>query len=132
MAKTLSDRQMMELKERLQERRAELREKIRQELLRSDDETYGELAGRVHDEGDASVADLLADIRIATVDNLVRESKEIEEALQRMTAGTYGVCEECGGYIEPARLLAHPTAKRCFNCQTQYEKTHAGEQRSSL
>lgn len=132
MAKALTGQQMMKLKQRLQERSGELRAKIQQELMRSDNETFAELAGRVHDEGDASVADLLADIRIATVDNLVREARDIEEALKRMEDGVYGICEECGGHIEPERLMAHVTARRCFNCQTQYEKTHAGEQRFSL
>lgn len=131
-AQALSDQQRMELRQQLQERRDALRAQIQQELLRSDNETYSELAGRVHDEGDASVADLLADIRLATVDNLVREVTDIEDALQRLMNGAYGVCRECGGNIEPERLLAHPTARRCFNCQTQYEKTHAGEQRFSL
>lgn len=132
MAKALTGQQMMKLKQRLQERNGELRAKIQQELMRSDNETFAELAGRVHDEGDVSVADLLTDIRIATVDNLVREAKDIEGALKRMEEGVYGICEECGGYIEPERLMAHATARRCFNCQTQYEKTHAGEQRFSL
>jgi DnaK suppressor protein len=128
----LSDRQRLDLGRKLQARRVALREEIRRELLRTENETYGELAGRVHDEGDASVADLLADINIAIISNQVRELRGIEEALQRMHSGAYGTCKDCIGPIEPERLAAHPSATRCYTCQTRHEKTHAGEPRPTL
>ena len=34
----------------------------------------------------------------------------------------YGECVDCGEAIAPARLAAHPTAKRCIKCQGAYEK----------
>ncbi|KRE43058.1 hypothetical protein ASG74_07440 [Knoellia sp. Soil729] len=39
--------------------------------------------------------------------------REIEAALQRVEAGTYGVCEFCGRAIAPGRLEARPTARTC-------------------
>lgn len=47
---------------------------------------------------------------------------EIEEALGRMDAGTYGVCEDCGEDIAPARLFANPTARLCVHCQADRER----------
>jgi len=47
--------------------------------------------------------------------------KEIEEALARMDTGVYGVCEECGDDIGPARLFANPTARLCVHCQSDRE-----------
>ena len=38
----------------------------------------------------------------------------VESALARMEAGTYGVCTECGGEIEGARLDAMPSAATCI------------------
>jgi len=38
---------------------------------------------------------------------------ELLQALERIVNGTYGVCEECGAAIEPARLEANPAAKTC-------------------
>jgi DnaK suppressor protein len=47
---------------------------------------------------------------------------DIEAALERLDAGTYGQCTDCGVTIPPARLNAYPTAKRCIDCQTQKEQ----------
>src|ERR1700737_3469089 len=47
---------------------------------------------------------------------------EIEEALKRVDAGTYGVCEMSGKQIPHARLEAIPFARFTVECQTQIEK----------
>jgi len=121
----LSDEDLQELKGKLEQRHKELGEDIRQELLRYDDEGYNELAGRVHDLEEESVADLLVDINLASVDHYLRELREVEEALERIRQGTYGVCVDTGEPIELARLRAYPTAKRSLHAQEIYEKTHA-------
>jgi DnaK suppressor protein len=50
------------------------------------------------------------------------ELGDIEAALERLDAGTYGQCTDCGVTIPPARLNAYPTAKRCIACQTVAEQ----------
>jgi RNA polymerase-binding protein DksA len=45
----------------------------------------------------------------------------IEEALDRVRAGTFGICKKCGTLIPKARLEAVPTAKMCINCKSQQE-----------
>jgi DnaK suppressor protein len=50
------------------------------------------------------------------------ELGDIEAALERLDAGTYGQCSECGAIIPPARLNAYPTAKRCIDCQISAEQ----------
>jgi DnaK suppressor protein len=47
---------------------------------------------------------------------------EIEEALKRFDAGTYGICEMSGKPIPQARLEAIPFARFTVECQTQIEK----------
>jgi len=47
---------------------------------------------------------------------------EIEEALKRVDAGTYGICEMSGKQIPHARLEAIPFARFTVECQTQIEK----------
>lgn len=118
----LNENQLARLKQQLQARFVQLKETVRQELLRSDDERYLELAGRVHDTGDEAVADLLADINLAVVDQHVREIQDIENALLRMGEGRYGICVDCDDDIGYKRLHAYPTAKRCHTCQVKYEK----------
>lgn len=41
----------------------------------------------------------------------------IEEALQRIDKGTYGVCRDCGNGIAPARLKAIPWTRVCIDCK---------------
>ncbi len=44
---------------------------------------------------------------------LLARRAEVRQALERIANGTYGMCEECGAPIEPARLEANPAAKTC-------------------
>jgi DnaK suppressor protein len=41
---------------------------------------------------------------------------EIDSALERVEAGTYGRCEICGTQISPERLEARPAARLCLTC----------------
>ena len=42
--------------------------------------------------------------------------RAVQAALERIAAGTYGICGACGQPIAPARLKAVPEATRCVNC----------------
>ena len=42
--------------------------------------------------------------------------REIEDALSKFDAGTYGRCESCGNQIAEARLEAMPAARLCIDC----------------
>jgi DnaK suppressor protein len=110
---------------KLRERWCDLREETREALARSDNETYADIAGRVGDLEDQSLADLLVDVNLAEVTRDVEEIRAIERALQRIVLGTYGVCVSCGQPIERERLEARPTANRCAACQRAYEHDHA-------
>ena len=46
----------------------------------------------------------------------------IEEALDRVRNGTFGVCKKCGKLIPTPRLEAVPTAKMCIDCKTKQER----------
>jgi RNA polymerase-binding protein DksA len=52
------------------------------------------------------------------------ELRDIDAARERIAAGRYGQCIDCGADIAFERLKAQPTAARCVACQTRYEKTH--------
>jgi RNA polymerase-binding transcription factor DksA len=41
---------------------------------------------------------------------------ELDRAQERLAAGTYGACGQCGEPIEIERLTAHPTAPTCVSC----------------
>jgi DnaK suppressor protein len=42
--------------------------------------------------------------------------KDVNNALEKISKGTYGVCENCGKKIDEKRLLACPEAKTCLKC----------------
>jgi RNA polymerase-binding protein DksA len=121
----LTQQQSNELARALDTRRAVLLEEIRTELERSGEQHYIDLADRVADSGEASVADLLVDLEAAMTDRDMRELREIDAAQQRMRDGSYGTCRDCGGEIDFERLRANPVAVRCIVCQTQHEKSFA-------
>jgi RNA polymerase-binding protein DksA len=73
--------------------------------------------------GDVGVDDESADAGTATferekelsIEQNVRDLiQKIERALQRIDAGTYGICERCGNPIEKARLKALPYVDLCI------------------
>ena len=46
---------------------------------------------------------------------------EVEHALEKFGAATYGLCDICGKPIDPARLEALPQASLCLSCRTHYK-----------
>jgi RNA polymerase-binding transcription factor DksA len=106
---------------KLRERRLALREEIRVTLLRADAERYANIADRIGEAEDHALAALLSDVSHAAVARDAGEISDIDLALQRMAAGTYGVCIACHASIPLDRLTAFPTAKRCLRCQQLHE-----------
>jgi DnaK suppressor protein len=57
-----------------------------------------------------------------------REQKllvKIEGALERISSGNYGSCEECGEGIAMERLKARPVTTLCIECKTEQEAQEA-------
>lgn len=54
---------------------------------------------------------------LALEKTLEKQLKNIGEALAKIEAGTYGLCEKCGKEIDVDRLRAYPSAKNCMNCR---------------
>jgi RNA polymerase-binding transcription factor DksA len=55
----------------------------------------------------------------ALAGSLSENLAEIEAALEKLEAGTYGQCEDCGQAIAPARLEAMPSARLCIACASK-------------
>jgi DnaK suppressor protein len=98
------------------------REPTRQRLAALADDFAGVVAAsrdtNADDEHDPEGATIA--FERSQVDALVRQARahleEIDAALGRVTAATYGTCERCGRPISPARLEARPTARTCVEC----------------
>jgi RNA polymerase-binding protein DksA len=123
---SLSQPQLQEFSGLLKARESELRKAIHAEMLRSGDKAHVELAGKVQDRGEESVADMLADLQIAELNRETRELADVEAALRRVRDATYGMCIDCGETVAVPRLRAYPAAKRCIDCQERHDNRRGG------
>ena len=121
---TLDQQSLAACEQQLRERAGQLRMEIRSTLDRSADESHARIAELARDAEDDSFSNLIVDLNYAEIEREADELRRIDAALFRLSAGNYGVCEDCGQPIAAARLAAEPTATRCIRCQEIYEKTH--------
>lgn len=110
----------------LQKRGEQLRREIRDTLLRVNADRYALLADQVRDSKDLSVAQLLTEAGAADIARDAQELADVQNALERLRSGRYGICTDCGADVPHARLQAYPTAKRCRPCQEKHEQRRGG------
>jgi RNA polymerase-binding transcription factor len=73
-------------------------------------------AGRVAEEDQAQVThDEFVSLSLNRME--YQKLRQLQEALDRLEAGEYGVCQGCEDPIPPRRLQAVPWAKYCVKCQ---------------
>ena len=75
------------------------------------------------EDSEAQVA-TARDLEFALGEREIAELGAIDAALQRITAGTFGECTDCGTHIPAARLQVAPDAPRCIHCQEKVETHH--------
>lgn len=76
----------------------------------------------IQDIGDEAANTYSKQILLSLNENERMRLQEVDESLDRIANGTYGICEECGGPIGLKRLEVRPVAKYCVPCKTQMEK----------
>ena len=126
-----TDARLVQTASNLRGRAAVLRADIARELRKHDAERFGLLAANVADSAETAVADLIGDIYLAEIDRDVLELRDVEGALKRVSAGTYGRCVDCGNPIDPERLELNPHVARCVPCQESAEHSRQGAQHST-
>ena len=105
-------------KQRLQDKERELQSDI------------ARLEGEARDSGEAEVRDSIDDATTSqgASEALQEESLasqtliQVQDALKRIEAGTYGKCTRCGRQIEAARLEAVPWAAYCLEDQEKQDR----------
>lgn len=101
------------------------RERLERDLahLRGDADAEPRDASERLDAGpDDAVATYDHEFDEGVADDLEAAIAEVDEALGRIAAGTYGRCVDCGGEIPPKRLAALPASARCVECQRKRER----------
>lgn len=78
------------------------------------------------DEADLMRVNEDREMSFATRSLLVERANKLAEALERLRGGEYGLCQECGENIAPARLRAMPEVTTCVACQDRLERSTRG------
>jgi RNA polymerase-binding transcription factor DksA len=107
------------LRDQLQEERARVREQLARLGHGTPDDQGG--ANLDFDENFADSGQVTAERgEVEALSGQLSETLEdIEDALAKFDAGTYGQCESCGQPIPEARLEAMPAARLCISCASQ-------------
>jgi DnaK suppressor protein len=110
----------------LKTRRGALVSLIRDNTHRATDSELLSFGERTQEVGDWPSLEGLDETQVAMLKAELAELSDIDAALSRLGAGSYGACVSCGASISPERLTAQPTAIRCLACQEESEKAGAG------
>ncbi|MBL3669750.1 TraR/DksA family transcriptional regulator [Streptomyces sp. M2CJ-2] len=117
--------------EEVEDARAELMAEVlrlREEISSSE----RSLAGLMRDSGDGAGDDqvdtgtknITREHELALAANAREMLTQYERAMQRLDAGTYGLCENCGDPIGKARMQAFPRATLCVECKQKQERRY--------
>jgi DnaK suppressor protein len=118
----LTPERLAEVKDRLLGRKKLLWLEVKDQLKSSIGDGYQEMLATARDEEDQATVSLMAETSLTLLGPKRQELESIEEALQRLETGTYGLCEVCGQSIEPRRLEIMPETPLCRGCMSQREK----------
>jgi RNA polymerase-binding transcription factor DksA len=78
------------------------------------------------DVGDVAFDRSRAEVEHDLIELSLKELTQIAQVRDRIAAGAYGNCLECGETIAPARLEVNPLAQRCAACQSVFERQIGG------
>ena len=105
----------------------EIRKKIlrqRELLLAEAREALNALPGQTvfPDMGDQATAETDRNFMLRLRSREQKLIKKIDDALDRIDNGTFGICDDCGMEINIKRLDARPVTTLCMECKTQQEE----------
>jgi RNA polymerase-binding protein DksA len=80
--------------------------------------------GAGDDQADTGAKNITREHEMALAANAHEMLVQTERALDRLDAGTYGLCENCGDPIGKARMQAFPRATLCVECKQKQERRY--------
>jgi DnaK suppressor protein len=96
----------------------------RESLLREAEDALNSLPGELNfpDMGDQATVETDRNFMLRLRDRERMLLKKIDEAIESIDNGTFGICEECGNQIDLKRLEARPVTTLCIECKTRQEE----------
>jgi DnaK suppressor protein len=92
------------------------------ELAGDFDAKFENFGDEIYDDSAEAAEVSEYDTRLSLEANLETRLKEVNDTLDRIKKGTYGICENCGEKISDSRLAANPTARLCIKCSAREKK----------
>jgi RNA polymerase-binding transcription factor DksA len=126
----LRDDQLQAIEKRLADRETELRQRVLDAKAEQAERPSAQ-GPQVEDLGEGGEERFRTGIEHVEMLRDQEELTDIAAARERIAAGSYGECVDCGQDIRVERLNAQPTAIRCVGCQEAYEKKHGSTLRYS-
>ncbi|MET7904246.1 TraR/DksA C4-type zinc finger protein [Streptomyces sp. NPDC005336] len=100
--------------------------RLRTEILASEEAITGLMRdsgdGAGDDQADTGTKNITREHEMALAGNAREMLLQTERALERLDAGTYGLCENCGKPIGKARMQAFTRATLCVECKQREER----------
>ena len=115
-----TEQQVLARREELQAERAQLLDQVKELDAEADVNNWRE-GGFDDDPADAGSASFERETAQSLSNHARGLLVQIDDALRRMDAGSYGLCEGCGKPIEAERLEAIPYATLCMDCKRREE-----------
>lgn len=81
-----------------------------------------EIVGTGADEVDWTVARDMINNKLETIERIDGKIQSIDDALQHIDFGKFGVCQKCARQIGSKRLCVIPHARFCIDCQSELEQ----------
>lgn len=114
---------LLELRDRLQ---GDIRFLTTDNLHRAGRETGADLSGAAQHSADHGTDNFDREFALSLASAEEDVMYEVDEALMRISEGTYGICEHTGVRIEPARLEVIPYTRYSVQAQAKMEQARAG------
>lgn len=115
---SISKEDLDEIRADLTLRRNKLLEMVKNQLKSDISLDRNEMA----DENDLASSEYLLSFELRIRDREKYLLRKIEDALERIDTGDFGVCESCGEDIAVPRLKARPVTTMCIRCKEEQER----------
>ena len=113
---SLREKKLKEIRKKLTQQRIDLISEAGIALTALPDETlFPEL-------GDQASAEIDRNFMLKLKGRERKLLAKIDEAIEKIDNGTYGICESCGEEINIKRLEARPVTTMCIECKTEQEE----------
>ncbi|OGL74104.1 hypothetical protein A3F28_02890 [Candidatus Uhrbacteria bacterium RIFCSPHIGHO2_12_FULL_57_11] len=108
------------IQKKLEDERTDLEERLAQFSRRNpkNTEDFNANFPEIGDKEDENAAEVDTYSTNLTLERTLESAlRDVQSALRRIAAGTYGVCKYCTKEIDPKRLLARPVSSACIDCK---------------